>query len=112
MSSLRKKNDSYLYYRLKQTDFNGDYNYFNIISVDECATQETQIINSYNDSGILTINIYSDSDQQFEINIYEVTGRKVLSSQYFLSKGIINSHLPQKGNISKEEDLTYFFTSN
>lgn len=75
------------YYMLKQADFNGDYNYFNTISVDECSTQETQIVNAYNNSGVLTLDIYSADDQKYEINIYEITGRKILSSEQYLSKG-------------------------
>lgn len=75
------------YYRLKQTNYNGNYEYVDIISVTECTDiHETEIINTYNDSGTLTLNIYSDIDQKYEIIIYEITGRKVLSSQHYLLK--------------------------
>lgn len=75
------------YYRLKQTDFNGNYSYSNIVSSNECNTRETSIIQAYNDSGVLTLNIYSESNQTYEINIYEITGRKVWSLPHNLAKG-------------------------
>lgn len=80
-------NPGVAYYRLKQTDFNGVYNYFKTIYVDECVTQETQIVDAYNNSGILTLDIYSAGDQKYEISVYEITGRKILSSEQYLSKG-------------------------
>lgn len=80
-------NPAVAYYRLKQTDFDGNYKYY-IISVNKCNdTPGTEIINTYHDSGILTFNIYSDYAQESDIIVFDATGREVLSSQHYLSKG-------------------------
>ena len=86
-------NTGSVYYRLKQIDFNGSYTHSDIIAINACVATETAIINAYTDSGVLTLNIYSNADQKNEVTIYEITGRKVLNSEHYLAKGNNKIHL-------------------
>jgi hypothetical protein len=74
------------YYRLKQTDYNGDHKYSDIISISVCSIQETSIVNIYNVAGTLTLDINSANAANYEICIYEITGRRVFNSEHYLLK--------------------------
>ncbi len=70
------------YYRLKQTDFDGNSSYSNIVSIDVENDDGFQIINSFNSiensSLIVTVNCGINCLVNFEL--YDMTGRKVFSS--------------------------------
>jgi len=63
------------YYRLKQTDFDGKYEYFEMVSI-ECDTKDNNIDVYPNPSnGIFTVSTNSDNDESY--SIYDNSGRVV-----------------------------------
>lgn len=75
------------YYRLKQTDFNGNYKYSNIVAVN---IKEVEIINIYpnpanTDSKVI---INSPEDQQVDFVIISSDGKLVREKSALLNKGV------------------------
>lgn len=75
------------YYRLVQTDFDGHSTTSDIIYVNECNVDKTAITNIYNGSGVLTLHIYSNRSQHYDIFLFDVSGHKVINSERNLSRG-------------------------
>lgn len=72
------------YYRLKQVDRNGDYTLFNIISVEGCSMDDQNrftVVDYHN--GRFDLDFISTSEQTFAMNLYDVSGKKVIPSQQF-----------------------------
>ena len=67
------------YYRLKQTDFNGDFSYSNI-EVVNIAESDFEIINTYSFNDQLEITMHSQRDIQLNLELFSIEGKKVFSS--------------------------------
>ncbi len=69
------------YYRLKQTDFNGEYNYSAVIFIDN-EKSEFEIVNLYNsiEEGVLEATMNCSGDCNINIELFDITGKKVFSS--------------------------------
>lgn len=82
------------YYRLKQTDFDGKFDYSDLVAVDVKSNIDGLYIypNPVTNNGLL--NFSADRDGQFEVTIYDVTGRKVLFENYTVKEGENNIELP------------------
>jgi len=92
------------YYRLKQTDFNGQYKYSNTIALENNIENKFDIINTYNNSeqGTMEITFSCSQECVLTIDLYDLTGKKIYSvaantegnntkvtiPSYLLSKGI------------------------
>lgn len=76
------------YYRLKQTDFNGDFTYSNIISV----SSEEDVVYLYptpsHDN--FDVKLFSTEDGIGFLDIFDLVGQKVLSQSFPKSKGTNN----------------------
>lgn len=74
------------YYRLKQVDFNGDYTYSNIVAV---LLKGIEIINISPNPAKEKINIIvvSAEDTEVNINVIDVTGRKIIRKLATVVKG-------------------------
>ncbi len=70
------------YYRLKQTDFDGQFSYSNIIAINN----SNQNFTVYEANG--TLHIFSNNDMSTELNIYDVSGKIVLQTTMNSSKQI------------------------
>ena len=74
------------YYRLKQTDFNGNSTTFNIVAT-ECKPDVAPVFLHYNSqTGTITIDINSDMAAEYTSCIYDEQGRRVSSRQFYHDK--------------------------
>jgi hypothetical protein len=75
------------YYRLKQTDFNGDYNYSNIETINNNEREE--LISIYPNpvsNGFLILDINNAKNQKLQMLIIDVFGKKVFEQEINVSK--------------------------
>jgi hypothetical protein len=88
------------YYRLKQTDYDGNFEYFNPIAVEIKSTYDDFNIfpNPVSGNGFLTFNSLIEDNKT--IVIYDISGRLVYEKLYNISKG--NNKLPlETKNLTK-----------
>lgn len=77
-----------LYYRLKQTDFDGMFSYSGIIAVQNCniaGNGQVAIFIGSNNEILMSIN--SPADKRFNVSFYDETGRKVHSEIMNIKEG-------------------------
>ncbi|MFH0867239.1 MAG: hypothetical protein V1904_13675 [Bacteroidota bacterium] len=78
----------YHYYRLKQTDYDGNFEYFGITTVN-CVDEQEMLGLSWNaEAGNLSLNIFSAEQVNAAICIVNILGQKVFYSEYYLIKGV------------------------
>jgi hypothetical protein len=70
------------YYRLKQTDYNGNYTYSQVIPL-SFLPLDFQITGSYSDNDNLHIEFSEFHSEKISLEIYDVTGRLLFSSSCF-----------------------------
>ena len=76
-----------VYYRLKQTDYDGKFTYSNIISVSE-ANQDFVVNNIYaSTENKLVIDLYSNARNKTEIQVLNTMGQVVANKSLEVSKG-------------------------
>jgi hypothetical protein len=69
------------YYRLKQTDFNGDFAYSTIVSINIKNNTAFQLINIFNsENNFLNVVVNCGTDCLINFELYDMTGKKVHSS--------------------------------
>lgn len=74
------------YYRLKQTDYDGQFSYSNIVGVNSTALKSSSQVNVFPNpfalnEGILTIQVTDfNSDENISIQVIDITGRVVYES--------------------------------
>ena len=86
-----------VYYRLKQTDYDGKFTYSNIISLSE-ENQDFVVNNIYaSTSNNLVINLYSNANNNTEIQVLNTLGQVVTNKSLEVSKGtgIYNVTMPK-----------------
>ena len=81
-----------VYYRLKQTDFNGNYEYFDIKAVD-CGASSTISIYPNPARGEFTVTINQYSITEIVIEIYNSLGQKVIEKIIQPKSNSINQNL-------------------
>lgn len=75
------------YYRLKQTDFNGEFSYSQVVPV-FFGNQLTAAVNAWvNADGNIVTSIRSRFDDQAVLELFDIAGRKVYSQSADLGKG-------------------------
>ena len=72
-----------IYYRLKQTDFNGIFEHFGTLAVENCGG--TVFPNPAADE--LTIRFFSEADDEIILEVYDVIGKLCLSRSSGITKG-------------------------
>ncbi|MFH0867140.1 MAG: T9SS type A sorting domain-containing protein [Bacteroidota bacterium] len=88
-----------LYYRLKQTDYDGKFEYFQPLAT-YCTNEKTFTLNSMYPNpatDIIYINYYSDEEQTVKATVYNSAGSEILFENFNCNKG---SNLNQL-NLSK-----------
>ncbi|MDT8412360.1 MAG: T9SS type A sorting domain-containing protein [Vicingaceae bacterium] len=76
------------YYRLKQTDFDGKFEYSDLVpvNVEDVISNPTIYPNPITNNGVLEFN--TNSTEVTVVTIYDVSGRIVMSNQHLTNKGI------------------------
>lgn len=84
------------FYRVRQTDFNGDFSFSNMITVTGCSSDDVFV---YSMDGGAVININALKDGQYNIEIYDVLGQKMIGQVSNVAAG--SNHIKLKpGNIA------------
>jgi len=73
------------YYRLKQTDFNGDETYSDIISI-KCEQNEQNIF-AFTSNGQIVLSIETNKEENVLVDIVDARGRKVYNTQVMTTEG-------------------------
>jgi hypothetical protein len=78
------------YYRLKQTDFNGDFSYSDIVSVQFEGTKPNNIrlFPNPNNGQLLNISLNSARDESIQLKVYSIFGTDVFSKELEVNKGL------------------------
>ncbi len=75
------------YYRLKQTDYNGESKVFDIISVNSCETGCIDATAYSNGLGGVVINIKETETKPYTIRIFDALGNKLKNEIFYIQKG-------------------------
>ncbi len=86
------------YYRLKQTDYNGDYTYSGIIAI-SCQENVIEIINIYPNPASDCFNyiIYSKEDKEISVCVTDALGVVVISKKENITKELNHKSLDVSG---------------
>ena len=94
------------YYRLKQTDYNGDNKTFGIITAQNCNSSDASV-NAYNDqTGNIAILINTESTETYTATLFDAQGKKISGKLLETSKGVNNFHM----DITNINTGIYFLT--
>jgi hypothetical protein len=75
-----------VYYRLKQTDFDGKPEYFKVIAIESCRKDLTALDIYPNPvQGTLNLFLKGDKDQSGSVSIYNIAGQRVYHSEAYQS---------------------------
>ena len=92
-------NDAYSgtsFYRIRETDFNGTYIFSANVTVNGCAGDDVII---YNEDGGAAVNINATEDGQYNIEMYDMLGHKIINEIKNVTAG--NNHIKlNAGNIA------------
>ncbi|MFH0866628.1 MAG: T9SS type A sorting domain-containing protein [Bacteroidota bacterium] len=82
------------YYRLKQTDFDGNYTYSSVISAScsDSSPFSVQVL-SLNASNELQMNFNSEEAETFVFSLYDMRGRQLLSKSFNAVSGANEIHI-------------------
>ena len=83
-----------VYYRLKQTDFNGNYKYFNVVEVNCSVLSEVAIFPNPS-KGIFNIN--NISNENTHIIVYDVLGNIIVSYPHLNQEFVLDLSNHPKG---------------
>lgn len=93
------------YYRLKQTDFDGKYKYSELVAINNAEIDENSFTVYPNPAtGELNVLFNSSSSTRVTVNVYDITGKLVMSNQSSAAEG--NNQV--KLDLSGVERGTYF----
>jgi hypothetical protein len=89
------------YYRLKQTDFNGDFTVSKLIDVNtkEDSDFSFELFNNPGDGSKLLINIISQTEKEAKLVIIDSNGKNIYSKNFVVTergKNVNDFYLPQK----------------
>lgn len=103
------------YYRIKQVDFDGKYEYFGPISVQKTKSNslgEIEVENVYPNpfSDLINIDLVSENLENIELVFLDMFGRLVLIQKVQILSGFNNIHLTEK--INKFVNGTYILNVN
>jgi hypothetical protein len=93
-------NQSWSYYRLKQTDFDGKFSLSDVRSLHQCNGSAGSLISvSYGPNATLTVSVYSGVDQPGNIRVLDITGREIQGVNTRLQEGmnVFNLDLSKEG---------------
>jgi hypothetical protein len=92
------------YYRLKQTDFDQRFTYSNIVPFEKGGSG-FELVNVYNDQGMLQITMNCSANCMFSVELYDLMGRRV----FFSSQNSMGSNSKTSIPISDLNEGIYLF---
>lgn len=92
------------YYRLKQTDYNGNNSYSAIIFVTGCQNNSNFSLYPNPTSNEFTIDVTADATANVVVEVYDVLGKQIISKQVTLNSGVTSV----KTNIEQFTNGMYF----
>ncbi|MBI3501242.1 MAG: T9SS type A sorting domain-containing protein [Bacteroidetes bacterium] len=78
---------SITYYRLKQTDFNGDFTYSSVISISDNLHPPDIFISPNPAENELFLNFYSDEEKDMQVEIFNLFAQRVVARAVHIIKG-------------------------
>ncbi|MBW6482104.1 MAG: T9SS type A sorting domain-containing protein [Vicingaceae bacterium] len=75
------------YYRLKQVDFNGQFEYFNIVATNCGKTTNFDVNQVVFSDDQLGLNISISEDEEFQLYLYDALGKIITSKKLTVTKG-------------------------
>jgi len=86
--AYNEENDDYKYYRLKQTDFNGEFSYSSIVTV-TCLDKDKWLGAVYPNPAAseISFELYSPLEGKVQIELTDITGRIVYSTEQEVTEG-------------------------
>lgn len=106
-SSLDRNPESGLiYYRLKQTDFNGDFKYSNLVKIVIENEEDLFYIKPNPTSQIAELSFRCRADEKATLTIYDYNGRLIFSEEVYCPKGQNTTEI----NLNDQPDGMYFIT--
>lgn len=72
------------YYRLTQTDFDGSTTIYNMVAIKGCGIDE---ITAFSNENIITVIVNSKKESIYNIELYDVMGKKILNKKEIFSSG-------------------------
>ena len=79
---------AYHYYRLKQVDYDGNFKFYDIITLDNTRDSNSADLNAYhNHNGSIVILLNTDASQQYTTVLYDAQGNKVKAQDFESVKG-------------------------
>ncbi len=84
------KSVSVVYYRLKQVDVDGKFNYSNIVLLKLRNKGKLDIVNTYFNSGVLNIKFNNEAQEKATILITDLTGKIILTNTVQTQIGVNN----------------------
>jgi len=87
-ATFMEETNSYRYYRLKQTDYNGNSEHFEIVAVN-CTSKDQWLSEVYPNpsSGMVTLELYSNAGGWIELQLIDAMGRTVMAEQRNAEEG-------------------------
>ena len=74
------------YYRIKQTDFNGDYEYSDIVFIKNCEGSQFDYV-AYQQDNKVMVNIASTNEGLYSFEVLDLTGKIILSEEKEIYEG-------------------------
>lgn len=94
------------YYRLKQTDYNGDSKTFGMITAENCNSSDGNI-NAYNNqNGNIVFNVTTESSGTYTAILFDALGKKISSKSFEVMKGSSDFYM----DITKVNTGIYFLS--
>ena len=104
--------NSTVFYRLKQIDFDGKENFSKIISVKIEIENKNVVISPNPFKDFINIHFQSDKRQPLSVKIYSTDGKEFSSKQMFINPGNNSLRIDELSNIPRGNYLLQLFTKD
>jgi len=102
-------NSDILYYRLKQTDFDGQFGYSEIINVRMEGNQELEITSLAAAKGMTNLGVNSANDEEIIVTVFDLSGKLIRQQEFFLLEG--DNQIELQHSINQSGIYLYNLTS-